>query len=252
MDCERHGYAQARRCSIVALIVRASSWRGLRFGAGEMGMQKSLFVFGASGHGKVVASTALAAGWVVAGFADDNPALHGKQALGLPICAPEDFPIGPVALAIGNPVARERVYQRMIAAGCPAVTLVHPRAYVEPSATVGTGTFVAVGAVLGVECTVGVGVIVNTGASVDHDCVVEDFAHVAAGARLCGNVKVGRRTWVGVGSSVRQQITIGADTMIGAGSVVVRNFDSGVSAWGNPARVRDWEQRASFIPPNPS
>lgn len=207
---------------------------------------------GASGHGKVVASAAMSAGWVVVGFVDDNPDLHGRRIWGIPVGALSDLPPVAVALAIGNPEARYAAYQRAVAAGRPVVTVVHPRGYVEPSATIGTGTFVAAGAIVGVDCQVGAGVIVNTAASIDHDCRVDDFAHIAPGARLCGNVTVGKRTWVGSGSCVRQQITIGADVMIGAGSVVVRNIESGVQAWGNPARVRDREQQAAVIASNPN
>src|ERR1700729_1327071 len=46
-------------------------------------VEKKLIVFGAGGHGKVVAAMAAEAGFLLAGFADDAAALHGATVFGL-------------------------------------------------------------------------------------------------------------------------------------------------------------------------
>ncbi|MBQ9572900.1 MAG: hypothetical protein IJR22_05870 [Acidaminococcaceae bacterium] len=65
------------------------------------------------------------------------------------------------------------------------VTLVHPTAYVSPSATVGAGTVVEPKAVINTNSQIGQGCIISVGTVVDHDCVIGDFCHINAGV-VCG------------------------------------------------------------------
>ena len=81
----------------------------------------------------------------------------------------------------------------------PFITLIHPDAWISPSARIGMGTIVMAGAVIQADVTIGRHCIINTGASVDHDCIVEDFVHVAPGVNLCGGVRVGEGSLLAVG-----------------------------------------------------
>ena len=49
---------------------------------------------------------------------------------------------------------------------------------------------------------------------------------------------IGRNVWIGGGAIILPGVTIGDDALIGAGSVVTRDVPAGVTAFGNPARVR--------------
>ena len=101
-----------------------------------------------------------------------------------------------VFIAVGNNYHRRK--EAHISRG-PFITLIHPKAYVSPTAYIGKGTIVMAGAVIQANVRIGEHCIINTGASVDHDCVLGDFVHVAPGTHLCGGVEVGDGCLLAVG-----------------------------------------------------
>jgi sugar O-acyltransferase (sialic acid O-acetyltransferase NeuD family) len=203
---------------------------------------KRLALFGASGHGKVVADAALAGGWGSVEFFDDAwpqcnrngpwPVTGDSAAL---MARLQDFQ--GVLVSIGNCAVRWDKHQALLAAGAPLVTVVHPAAAVSRHATLGLGTVVMAGAVVNIDAIVGQAGIVNTGATVDHDCLLGDAVHICPGAHLAGSVRVGCCSWVGVGAAVKQGMSIGDRVMVGAGAVVVRPVPDAQTVVGNPARL---------------
>lgn len=201
---------------------------------------QSLVLFGAGGHGKVVADAAALGPYRVLGFIDEAKAgEHGS----IPI-------IGDAAavdrlreegahfiVAIGDCARRARVQAMLEAKGCTLATVIHPSASVARSACIGPGSAVLAQAVVGPDATLGRGCIVNTCASVDHECSVGDFTHVAPGAHVAGGVKIGTETFVGIGSCIREYRSVGSHVIIGAGAAVVSNFGDHVTILGVPGAV---------------
>ena len=183
-----------------------------------------LIVFGAGGQGAVVAELAWACGRRVLGFAELDPDRVGAPMLGSTIAWQQDellamdsFPEGALALlGVGYNAPRARLGELLQGRLCGP--LVHPAAFVSPSATLGPGTVVLPLAAVHTRARLGAGVIVNPGAVVEHDCDIHDFAHVAPNATLCGTVTVGTRTLIGAGSVVPPNLTVGADVLVKAGS----------------------------------
>jgi sugar O-acyltransferase (sialic acid O-acetyltransferase NeuD family) len=203
-----------------------------------------VFVFGASGHGKVVADIAVAAGLDLAGFVDDDPERQRAGLWGLPVRGWDEFAAladGPgkpsVLLGIGDNRARERVFESVRSAGFEILTVVHPSAVVSPRARLGPGTVVMALVAVNPDAEVGAGVILNTGCVVEHDCRVGRFAHLSPNVALGGGVEVGDRTHLGLGACVLPLVKVGADTRVGAGAVVTRDAPSGRTLVGVPARM---------------
>lgn len=197
----------------------------------------TLVIFGAGGHGRVVADAALAAGqWDRVRATDREPAKAGTLLLpGLPVEAVEDALAGSVVVhvAIGSAASRAR---EALASGRPLATVVHPQASVSPFATLGEGCFVAARAVVAPGARIGMAVIVNHGAVVDHDVQVGAFSHVAPQVALGGGVRVGERVLLGSGACVLPGVRIADDVVVGAGAVVREDID-GPGTWaGVPAR----------------
>lgn len=199
-----------------------------------------LALLGASGHGKVVADTALASGWAEVVFFDDawpnlshigHWPVDGDTAELMKRLDEFDG----VIVAIGNCAIRMRKQEELAAAGVSIPVLVHPRAWVSPYASLGPGTVVMAGAIVNADARIGAAGIINTGSTVDHDCELADGVHISPGANLSGNVTVGNRSWVGVGAAVRQGIRIGVDAMVGAGAVVVSTVADNTTVIGSPA-----------------
>jgi sugar O-acyltransferase (sialic acid O-acetyltransferase NeuD family) len=202
-----------------------------------MPKSRPVIVIGAGGHAKVVVAALLAAGEAPVELLDDDETKWGRLVLGVPVSGP----IGALAtrpgcqaiLAIGDNHVRRRLSADLAA---DWMTVVHPRAWVDPSARIGAGSFIAAGAMVLPDATIGEHAIVNTGTSVDHDCSVEDFAHLSAGVHLGGGATVKTGAVVGIGATLMVGITVGAWALVGAGAVVVRDVADGVTAVGVPAR----------------
>jgi sugar O-acyltransferase (sialic acid O-acetyltransferase NeuD family) len=203
-----------------------------------------ILVFGGGGHGKVVADAAMAAGMLLGGFLEDDPGKDGTRVMDAPVISWARFLAdraawsdAAVALGIGDNAGRERVWEKLIAAGCAVATVVHPRSVISPSAVLGQGTVVFAGAVVNPEARVGAGAILNTGCVVEHDVVLGDFVHLSPNVALGGGVRIGPRTHVGLGAVVLPLVEIGADVRVGAGAAVICPVPSGVTVVGVPARA---------------
>jgi len=192
-----------------------------------------LFVYGASGHGKVVADIARLLGYDFSGFIDDAPVASARSFEKL--CT--EHAGAHVALGIGNNTSREVVYRRLKTSGFKITTLVHPSAIVAESAKIGEGCVVMAGAVINPDALIERGAIINTGAIIEHDNTIDQFAHISPGACLAGDVSVGSFAHVGIGCSVIQGIHIGAHALIGAGSAVIHDIGEHTTAVGVPAKA---------------
>ncbi len=191
---------------------------------------KSIYIYGASGHGLVVAEIAAACGYSDIVFIDDgeNPYLCFEE-----IKKNRDIPI---ALGVGVNSVRAKLFDKVKESGFQIATLIHPSAVISPSAAIGEGTVVMPNVTVNAKAVIGDGVILNTGCIIEHECVIGEFAHISPNAALAGAVKIGKRTHIGIGSSIIQGIIIGENSIIGAGSTIVRDIGSCKKAYGNPCR----------------
>jgi sugar O-acyltransferase (sialic acid O-acetyltransferase NeuD family) len=197
-------------------------------------------IYGAGGHGKVVAEAAREAGYVVSCFLDDS--LSGQSVLGIPVRPRiqdiiQQLLAHEVIIAVGEIAARQRLFTEFVAYKARLATIVHPFSWISPSATLGTGTFIGGGVVINAQSVVGENCIINTSSSIDHDCRIGDHSHICPGVRLAGNVTVGAKTLLGTGASVIPGVKIGDNCVIGAGSVVLRNIPDSSVIYGVPARI---------------
>jgi sugar O-acyltransferase (sialic acid O-acetyltransferase NeuD family) len=190
----------------------------------------AILVYGGGGHGKALIDLLLALRiYRIVGILDDGLP-PGELIMDLPVLGGEQSLTGLYAQGIrqavnavggiGNINIRIKVFQRLAKAGfvCPAV--VHPRAYVEPSAALNPGGQVFAQSYVGSEAAVGFGCIVNTGAIVSHDCVLGDYANISPGAILAGEVQIGTGALIGMGATVNLRVRVGAGARIGNGATV--------------------------------
>lgn len=190
-----------------------------------------MYLYGASGHGKVIKDILEAQGDKVEGFVDDNPNLAHY-------CEHEVYHkadgLSPVIVSIGINKTRKAIVEKL---NCHFAKAIHPKAIVSPSAKIGEGTVVMPGAIINADAVIGKHCIINTGASVDHECVVGDYCHIAPHASLCGQVHLGEGSLIGVGASVIPCIEIGEWCTVGAGAAVVENVPDNQIVVGVPAKV---------------
>lgn len=203
---------------------------------------KNLAVYGAGGHGRVVADLAKILGWRdINFFAENKP--NDKVEFSLPYVGNLNCLLDSLAkfdgviVAIGNNTVRWGIYQQLKIANAPIIKLVHPSAIIGSSVKIGDGSVLVAGSIINVGVSIGESCIINTGATIDHDSVLGNAVQVCPGVNLAGSVVVGNKSWIGIGASVIQGINIGNDVIVGAGSVVIENIPDGIKVVGNPARA---------------
>ncbi|WP_263833684.1 acetyltransferase [Sulfurospirillum oryzae] len=189
---------------------------------------KSIYIYGASGHGLVVADIAKANGYTNIIFIDDGDNAYQTFE---EIKNKNDIPL---ALGIGSNKIRKSIYKKAIQYGFDVITLVHPSAIISTSTKIDAGTVVMPNVVVNACSSIGKGVILNTACVIDHENIIEDFVHISPNVALAGNVIVNSNTHIGIGTSVIQGLIIGENCIIGAGSVVVKNIAKNYLAYGNP------------------
>ena len=191
-----------------------------------------MYLYGASGHAKVIIDILKANAIAIDGLIDDNPAVN--ELLGYPVFHGKTTEISPLIISIGSNTIRKLITEKVNATYGKAI---HPSAIVSAYAHIDEGTVVMQGAIIQSCATIGRHCIINTGASVDHECQIDDFVHISPHCTLCGNVSVGEGTWVGAGSVIIPGVKIGKWSIIGAGSVVTKDIPDGVLAVGNRCKV---------------
>lgn len=192
-------------------------------------MNRNVIVFGAGGHGHVIADIIYASGDRLVGFLDDNPE---KETLG-PIDDYVRFPDCEFCIGIGNAAFRKK----LSALPLKWYTAVHPSAIISPYAEIGEGTVVMPNTTVNYGSRIGKHSIINTGAIVEHNNTIGDYVHISVGVKLGGTVSVGDMTWVGIGTTVNNNLSICGNCMIGAGAVVVRSITCPGTYVGVPAKL---------------
>ena len=196
-----------------------------------------MYLYGASGHAKVIIDSLKASGINVSGLFDDNPEV--KELLDYKVFGSFDAErLGneELIISVGLNNIRKKIVDKL-PQNINYSKAIHPSAIISEYAFLGIGTVVMQGAVLQSSVIVGDHCIINTAASVDHDCKIADYVHISPNATLCGNVSVGEGSQIGAGAVIIPGIKIGKWSLVAAGAVVLKDVPDNVLVLGNPAIV---------------
>jgi sugar O-acyltransferase (sialic acid O-acetyltransferase NeuD family) len=194
----------------------------------------------------------------VVGMLDDNSRLHNTFRNGLPILGSlsllkelrDTRRVDSAALGFGNLSLLHRrmeIYEEARRLSIEMVPVIHPTAFVSPTAVCGAGLFLGPSAVVHTATKVGENVMVSTGSTIDHDNEIADHVFISAGVHTAGLVKIEQGVFIGPGAIVGNGCVIGRESVIGAGAVVTNNIPAGKLALGSPARVlmsvHEWQEQ---------
>jgi sugar O-acyltransferase (sialic acid O-acetyltransferase NeuD family) len=195
----------------------------------------AIIIYGAGGHGKSLIDLIRSLKkYRIAGIVDDAtkqgsaetimsiPVLGGRETL--PELHAQGIRQAVNAVGgIGNVQVRVMVFRHLAEAGFICPTVVHPTAFIEPSASLSAGVQVFPQAYIGSDTKLGYGTIVNSGAIVSHDCMLAEYVNISPGAILAGAVNISRGSLIGMGATVNLGVTIGEGVRIGNGATVKRD-----------------------------
>lgn len=190
-----------------------------------------MFLYGASGHAKVIIDILESCNVPVKGLYDDDTSL--ERLLDYPVFHDKEIQ-GPLVVSIGDNRIRKRIAELLSVEYGKAI---HSSALVSKRSFIDEGTVIMQGAIIQSCVKIGKHCIINTGVSVDHDCVVDDFVHLSPQVTLCGNVSIGEGSWIGAGTTIIPGVKVGKWSIIAAGSVVTKDIPDQVLAGGNRCRV---------------
>lgn len=157
-----------------------------------------LVILGAGGYGRTVADIAHQLGYstIVLDDADSDHPLSSFQSY---INLSTSF-----IPAFGNNAFRMEWINKIEESGGQLATLIHPTAYVSPTATIKSGTVILPHAVVNTDVVVGKGCIINLGAIVDHRCILEEGVHICLGAIVKGENHIVRLSKIEAGEVVER------------------------------------------------
>jgi sugar O-acyltransferase (sialic acid O-acetyltransferase NeuD family) len=138
-------------------------------------------------------------------------------------------------VCMGDPVIRHDVYHELAGLGLTLARVVHPMAYIAPSATIGAGAIVYPGVFIGPFAQLGANVLLNAQVVVSHDARLDNSVVLSPGARLCGHTVCGTASFLGTGALILPKVSLGAHSKLSAGSVLTRSVGEGFLMHGNPA-----------------
>ncbi len=201
-----------------------------------------LVILGAGRFAMEVAELVSEAGLyeVVAFAVNQNREQCGQTIMGKPVLWVDELadlaPSHHALCAIGT-TRRLTFTEHVERLGFRFATLIHPTAHVMGSATVGEGTTVSLGVMVGASSSIGRHVIINRGVLIGHHTRIGDHATISPGANIAGGVTIGSATFIGMGATILEGLTVGSHSVIGAGSVVTRDIGDNVLAIGYPASI---------------
>jgi sugar O-acyltransferase (sialic acid O-acetyltransferase NeuD family) len=115
---------------------------------------------------------------------------------------------------IENMNERNIIYQKLKSIGFLLPNIIHPKAIIEPTVTIGEGNQFFAGTNIGSYSIIGSNCILNSNSVISHDCILGDNIHITPGAILAGGVNVDSNTIIGMGSTINMDTTIGKNVII--------------------------------------
>lgn len=210
-----------------------------------------IVIWGIGGHAREVAQLVAdiearqPGTWALQGFVvDDQATTRNPSHLPGPVLGGMDWWLAHPdvwgVVAVGNPAIRRQITQRLQRANPQLrfATLVHPLAWVAPSAQVGQGSVVFAQACISTQVQVGQHASINLACTLSHDTVLGDCVSLGPGVRLCGGVQIGDDCELGASATVIPNVVIAPRVTVGAGAVVTRPLPEGVTAVGVPAKAK--------------
>jgi len=172
------------------------------------------------------------------GFLSNNPRDLDQFKIPEPLlCDPEDYVpqlSDRFLLAIGDIGPRRRIVETLKARGAIFLTLIHPTAYVDSTATMGEGCVVYPFATIMNDSRLGDFVLLNLYSSAGHDTQIGRYCNLSPYATINGFSILEEEVFLGTHSSVLAYHRVGKGSKVSANSVVTQDVRPNTLVFGVP------------------
>ena len=188
-------------------------------------MKDNLLILGSGGHGQVVREIAQAMGiFQEINHLDDNSTdSHTIGKL-------EDYKIfrreyGYAIAAFGINSYRMGWLKKLEELEYKLIPIIHPKAFLSPTAKVLEGTVIEAGALINTGVTIGKGCIIGLGSIVDHNAEIHEGCHIDSGVVVRANSIIKRESRISLWKSER---TSYRGQIMAVSSIENYSFEDGV------------------------
>ena len=217
-------------------------------------VMKKIAIYGAGGLGREVAGGIQRINiggreqWQIVGFYDDRLPVgtsvshYGKVLGGMDELNAVEEPLA-LAIAVGAPATRKRIFERITNPNITFPNLIAPSFRILDPSTfkIGQGNIIQDNCSVTCDVEIGNYNVFNGSNAMGHDVKVGDYNVLMPGVRLSGEVTTGNCNLLGVDSVVLQRVKIGSNVTLGAGSVLMTKPKDGNTYIGVPAKKFDFE-----------
>lgn len=204
---------------------------------------KDLIIIGAGTYGEVICELAESVGYNVLGFYDDDPSFLGKMIMGKSVMgAISNLNINETqgknfAVAIGNNKTRAKMMEKILSMEGYLPSLVHPKANVCSSATIGKGVYIHAGAYIWTKAQIGDFTIISPNTVIAHHTKIGKACLISTLCAIGAQIDIEEYTMLGLGTSVITGVKrIGHDVLSSGGTVIIKDVEDKAVVVGNPAR----------------
>jgi len=126
-------------------------------------------------------------------------------------------------MGIANLTYRKLFVEQYLAQGAEFLSLIHPTAYISPSAQIGRGVVIGPMANIGPNARIGEFSLINSRCSLGHDTIIGSFNFISPNVCFSGFTSIGDNNLFGINSATIPQIKVGSNNKIMAGMVLDKN-----------------------------
>lgn len=142
-------------------------------------------------------------------------------------------------IGIGNPVLRQKLFERFQALGGVFESTISPKANIGSFGNqIGHGCNIMTGVVVTNDVIIGTGTLINLNCTIGHDTVIGDFVELCPGVSVSGKCNIGSFSFIGTNATILPKINIGKNVIVAAGSVVTKDVPDNCMVAGIPAIIK--------------
>lgn len=152
-----------------------------------------------------------------------------------------------VAVGVGEPAIREKLFYKLKNDGIATPTLIHPDVFIPDTTKIGEGVTIQYGCFVSCNVEIGDYVYIQPQVNIGHNDILKEGCILSGMANLAGGVLIGKYAYIGLSVAIKEGLKVGEYSIIGMYSAVYKDIPDEMVALGNPARpMRKNEEHRVF------